>query len=74
MILQYKIAISASENCPITGLSQYPIPTVIPTYLKLISPRQFSYRKMLAVSSKGEEEVDFFQFPSGCQCFHQIAA
>ena len=48
------------------GFSDYGIETVC--------RQQFSYRKMLAVSSKGEEEVDFFQFPSGCQCFHKIAA
>ena len=41
--------------------------------IETVCRQQFSYRKMLAVSSKGEEEVDLFQFPSGCQCFHKIA-
>ena len=37
--------------------------------IRTVCRQQYSYQKLLAVSSNGEEEVDLFRFPSGCKCF-----
>ena len=39
--------------------------------IRTVCRQQYSYQKLLAVSSDGGEEkdVDLFRFPSGCKCF-----
>ena len=56
--------VRAGSPCSVNGeieLSDFGIRTVC--------RQKYSYRKMLALSSNGTEEVDFFKFPTSCSCF-----
>jgi len=39
--------------------------------VRTVCRQKYTYRKMMAISDNGEEEVDLFKFPSACVC-HQV--
>ena len=37
--------------------------------IETVCRQKYTYRRMLALSESGSEEVDFFKFPTSCACF-----
>ena len=42
--------------------------------IRTVCRQQYSYQKLMVVKDKGkEEDVDLFNFPTGCKCFRITA-